>query len=109
MVTEFRGADVFVVCSVCGATYSDVLSACPQCKEKVVEEEGSSGFRFLCIQDKPCPVGGADGFGWASCDRLHECKRARPTARSYGDSQPVGDDVLCEFMVVKKVGGKNES
>lgn len=109
VTTDFRRADGFIVCRVCGATYSDVLSVCPQCKMTVVEVGDSSSLRFLCIQDEPCPVGGADGVCCVSCDRLQKCKRVCPTAESYGDSLPGEDDVLCEFMVVEKVGGKNES
>jgi len=91
---KFLRADGFIVCDVCGSMYSDVLSVCPQCKIGTTR-------RFLCIQvqDEPCPVGGADGVCCVSCDRFHKCKRACPTAESYGGSQPGEDDVLCEFMV----------
>jgi hypothetical protein len=110
VTTEFRRADGFIVCDGCGATYSNVLSVCPQCKTGAVEEEGDSTRRFLCIQDEPCPVGGADGVCCLSCDRLQKCKRVCPTAESYGGSQPGEDDVLCEFMEVKIIGrGKEET
>ena len=101
---EFRRADGFLVCDGCGATYSKVLSGCPQCKAGATEEESGPTRRFLCILKEPCPVGGADGVCCVSCDRFHKCKRLCPTARSYGYSQPGEDDVLCEYMEVKISG-----
>jgi len=105
VTTEFRRADGFIVCDGCGATYSNVLSVCPQCKTGVEEEDDGSTRRFLCIGDEACPRGGEDGPCCVSCDRFQRCKKACPGALSYGGSQPGEDDVLCEFMVVKKLRG----
>jgi len=99
VMLKFQRADGFIVCDSCGATYSDVLSVCPQCKIGRVEEESDSTRRFLCIQDEPCPVGKTDGVCCVSCNRFHICKSVCPTTKSYGGSQPGEDDVLCEFMV----------
>ena len=108
VTTVFRRADGFIVCDDCGAVYSDVLPACPQCGTKAEEEGEESTRRFLCIQDEPCPLGGADGVCCVSCDRFKKCKRVCPTADSYGGSQPGEDDVRCEFMIVKKIGFRKE-
>lgn len=102
-MSEFRRADGLIVCDDCGATYSEVLSLCPQCKKGSVKEESEFTIRFLCIQTEACPLGGADGVCCVSCDRRQKCKRVCPTAESYGDTQPGETDALCEFMIKETI------
>ena len=101
-MTVFRKADGLLVCSNCGATYSEALLVCPQCKMGALKEETDPVIVYLCNQRPPCPIVGEDGVCCLSCNRLHKCKRVCPTAESYGKSQLDEDDVLCEFMEVKQ-------
>lgn len=98
---NYKRADGLIVCYSCGALYSDIFSSCPGCKELNIEKNDSQ-LRYICIEDDPCPEGGADGPCCVSCDRYPSCNRVCQTAKEY-EGYPDKDDVLCEFMIQASV------
>jgi hypothetical protein len=92
----FKRADGLTICPSCGAIYSDILPKCPGCKNTYIEINDPK-IRYICIEDDPCPEGGADGPCCVSCDRYSLCNRVCQTAKEY-NGQPDEGAILCEFM-----------
>lgn len=88
----FQRADGFEICT-CGATYSKILSLCPQCGIKQIKENLELKGQFLCDRGYSCEVGGLDGICCLSCPRFDGCEAPCFTAE-----QTREDDILCEFI-----------